>query len=243
MTNEALRRALADARLRDVDVASRIGVDPKTVCRWIDGRVPLLRHRWALADLVRRDESDLWPDAPRSPGHPGASSEVLATYPHRHAVPRHVWRQLFEVAQEQIGILVYSGAFLAEDAGVLRILTDKARAGVRVRVLLGDPDSPLVAQRGAEEGVDDALTSKIRDAIVSHRPLGDVPGTEIRLHQTVLYTSMCRADDELLVNPHVYGVSGAQAPVLHLRRSADAHMVTNYLDTFEHVWNGATPLD
>ena len=33
------------------------------------------------------------------------------------------------------------------------------------------------------------------------------------------------------------------APVLHLRRVAGGGMVSTYLDSFEHVWDGATPLE
>ena len=65
--NESLRRALLRARLREVDVAAHLGVDPKTVRRWLSGRVPYLRHRWALAQLRGLDESHLWPQLSR--GH------------------------------------------------------------------------------------------------------------------------------------------------------------------------------
>lgn len=229
--NDALRRALADARLRETDVASRMGVDPKTVRRWIDGRLPLLRHRWALADLVRRDEADLWPEASPSLGRCGTGGEVRATYPHRHAVPPQVWRHLFEAAEHDIGILVDSGLFLLRDANVLPVLAEKARAGVNVRILLDDPDDARVAPHGSEDGADDASAAKIREAIALYRPLREVPGVEIRLHRTIPYTSICRADDELLVNPHLYGIPGAQAPVLHLRKAASAHMTANYLAT------------
>ena len=51
--NDALRHALAEARLREIDVATALGVDPKTVQRWLAGRVPHPRHRWAVADLLR----------------------------------------------------------------------------------------------------------------------------------------------------------------------------------------------
>jgi hypothetical protein len=61
--NEPLRRALLHARLREVDVATRLGVDPKTVRRWLAGRVPYARNRAELADLVGSDEADLWPDS------------------------------------------------------------------------------------------------------------------------------------------------------------------------------------
>jgi hypothetical protein len=43
---------------------------------------------------------------------------------------------------------------------------------------------------------------------------------EIRLHRTVLYNSIYRADDQLLVNQHAYGLPAAQAPVFCLRTTA-----------------------
>ena len=45
-------------------------------------------------------------------------------------------------------MLVYAGLFLAEDAALQKILADKARAGVRVRVLLGDPEQPAGRRPG-----------------------------------------------------------------------------------------------
>jgi transcriptional regulator with XRE-family HTH domain len=50
--NEPLRRALLRARLREDDVAARLGVDPKTVRRWLNGRVPYPHNRAAIAELV-----------------------------------------------------------------------------------------------------------------------------------------------------------------------------------------------
>ena len=80
----------------------------------------------------------------------------------------------------EIGILVYSGLFIAEDVQLLRALGDRARAGVTVRIILGDPDSPHVNQRGVEEGINDAMAAKIRNALVLYRPL-IASGVEIRL--------------------------------------------------------------
>ena len=36
--NDALRQALTDAGLTEADIAATLGVDPKTVQRWIAGR-------------------------------------------------------------------------------------------------------------------------------------------------------------------------------------------------------------
>lgn len=76
-----------------------------------------------------------------------------------------------------------------------------------------------------------------------YQPLRRVDGVELRLHRTVLYKSIYRADDQLLVNTHIYNSPAAQAPVLHLRRVAGGDMVATYLESFERVWDDATPLE
>ena len=234
-----LARALASAGLDSVDVAARLGVDPKTVHRWFAGRLPYTRHRAALADLTGWAARDLWPSTARSAEPESAIDEVRLAYPHRSAVPSDAWHRLFASAEHDIGVLVYSGLFLAEDATVPRLLHDKARAGVRVRIALGDPDGTHVARRGADEGIDDIMAARIRNALLLYRSLATEPGIELRLHDTVLYNSIYHADDELLVNVHLYGCPAAHAPVLHLHRSHDDGMAATYLDSFERVWANA----
>jgi hypothetical protein len=221
-----------------------VGVDPKTVHRWLAGRVPYARHRDRIAALVGRDEADLWPQLAVSTVRTDPPMiEVLATYPHRWAVPRPVWQQLFQNARNEIGILAYAGLFLAEDMGILRTLADRARSGARVRILLGDPDGACVAERGSDEGVGGSMAAKIRNALVHYRALGEVDSLEIRLHDTVLYNSIYRADSDLLINPHAYGIAASHAPVLHLRRMEEGDMASTYLESFERVWAAASPVN
>jgi len=239
--NEPLRRALLRARLREGDVAASLDVDPKTVRRWLNGRVPYPHNRAAIAELVGVDEADLWPDA----GGPLAArvrpEELGTVYPHRWVVPREAWARLFGSAEREIAILAYSALFLAEDAGILRILAHKGRAGVAVRIALGDPDGPNVADRGAEEGIGDAIPAKIRNALTLYRPLVAVDNIDIRLHRTLLYNSIYRADGQFLVNQHTYGIPAAQAPVFCLC-DAGGEMAALYLDSFERVWVSSAPL-
>ncbi|MFI6888577.1 XRE family transcriptional regulator [Streptosporangium canum] len=238
--NENLRHALIRARIQPLDVATHLAVDPKTVSRWLSGRVPHPRHRLAIADLLHIDEDDLWPEAMRQ--RRGLSTEIKAVYPHRWAVPADAWRTFFESASKEIGILVYSGLFLAEDAGLLRILAERAKGGVRVRILLGDPDSPHVAARGVEEGIGgDVMAARVRNALTLYRPLRGVDGVDIRLHRTVLYNSIYRADDELLVNLHAYGTRAPEAPVIYVTHGQADSTATTYLDSFERVWMSAKP--
>jgi transcriptional regulator with XRE-family HTH domain len=238
--NEPLRQALLRARLREADVAAQLGVDPKTVRRWLNGRVPYAHNRAAIADLTGADEADLWPDAGGPLAARSRPDELGTVYPHRWAVPREVWARLFGSAEREITILAYSALFLAEDTGILRILADKGRARVTVRIALGDPDGPNVAERGEEEGIGDAMAAKIRNALTLYRPLGAMENIEIRLHRTVLYNSIYRADDQLMVNQHTYGVPAAQAPVFCLR-NAGSEMAALYLDSFERVWASSAP--
>jgi hypothetical protein len=65
MPNERLRDSILRSSMTTTSVAERIGVDPKTVERWItQDRTPYPKHRHAIAQLVRQAESYLWPRAP-----------------------------------------------------------------------------------------------------------------------------------------------------------------------------------
>ena len=66
-----------------------------------------------------------------------------------------------------------------------------------------------------------------------------MPGIEVRTHGTVLYNSIYRFDDEMIVNPHVYGKVASHAPALHLRRLSAGDLFTTYEDSFTAVWEGA----
>jgi len=240
--NEPLRRALLRARLRENDIAARLGVDPKTVRRWLNGRVPYPHNRAAIAELVGADEAELWPDAGGLLAARMRPDELGTVYPHRWAVPREVGVRLFGSAKREIAILAYSALFLAEDAGILRILAEKGRAGVNVRIALGDPDGPHAAERGEEEGIHDAMAAKIRNALTLYRPLCPLENIEIRLHRTMLYNSIYRGDDCLLVNQHTYGIPAAQAPVFCLSDTGSSEMAALYLESFERVWASSAPL-
>ncbi len=117
-----------------------LGVDPKTVQRWLGGRVPHARHRWGVADLLSVHEYDLWPHLAELPS---IDPEVYATYPHRGSVPREIWHRLFDHAAREIGILVYSGLFIAEDAELIRLLAGKgSRRGQPCGSPLATPTAP-----------------------------------------------------------------------------------------------------
>ena len=244
MPNERLRAALLERGMTPATLAAALDVDAKTAERWVTlGRLPYRKHRYRVAALLHTDEAFLWPEALSAEQVAAAGeSEVVTVYPHRWAVPNEVWRRFYDGAERNIGVLVYSGLFLAESTGLLPLFVRKAEGGVNVRLLFGDPDSAEVALHGDEIGLGEAMAARVRNALVLAEPLRQVDNIEIRLHRTTLYNSVYVADDQVLVNSQVYGVPAQNAPVLHLRRVAGGDMVSTYLGSFERVWAAATPV-
>ena len=155
-------------------------------------------------------------------------------------MPAELWPAMVRAAEDNIDVLVYAGLFLFDTyPDLLADLTDRAAAGARVRLALGDPDSAAVRHRGDEEGVD--MSGRARMALDIVAGLTGVPGVEIRLHGTTLYTSLFRADSLVLANAHTYGTAAVHAPVLHLQRVAGGRLVEHYLQAYERVWDLATP--
>jgi len=95
--------------------------------------------------------------------------------------------------------------------------------------------------RDREEGISGTLAAKIRSALTYYRPLAGVDGCAVRLHSTTLYASLFRYDDEIIVNPHVYGEPASANPALHLRRLDGGTLAAHYLAAFDRVWATAIP--
>jgi hypothetical protein len=243
MSNEALRAAIVSSGLGLEGTADGVGVDRKTVERWISGRTPYRRHQYALASLLGVDLRHLWPDCrPAEEVTAMGQAEVLGIYPHRSVVPPDRWTGMVRGARSRVDVLAFSAFWLSEDRSFHRLLEEKAASGVTVRVLLGDPDCAEVEQRGEDEGIGEAMASKVRNAIVNYGSLLTLEGIGFRLHRTTLYNSLYRADEEMLVNTHVYGVGAYLAPVLHLHHVPGADLFMTYVESFERIWDGARPL-
>jgi phosphatidylserine/phosphatidylglycerophosphate/cardiolipin synthase-like enzyme len=70
---------------------------------------------------------------------------VVALYPHRADTPKKLWNDLLVGAQEEIVLFANASLFLPEEnPEAIEILRVKAANGVRVRILLGDPDHPAM---------------------------------------------------------------------------------------------------
>jgi hypothetical protein len=242
--NERLRDSLLRNGLTFDQVSTAVGVDRKTVERWVTkGRVPYPKYRHAIAALARESENYLWPDAVADERKTEiGGSEVVKVYPHRHSVPMDLWDRLLDQASEHVEILIYSGMFLTDNPTLVKQLRKKADNGASIRLMVGDPDSREVGRRSSEEGIGKStLAAKVRNALAYYKPLKDVPNVEVRCHSTTLYNSIYRFDDEMLVNTHVYGFMAGHAPLLHLRRLSGGDLFETYSESFESVWTTAKP--
>jgi hypothetical protein len=156
--------------------------------------------------------------------------------------PRETLLQLLTGAQDCIDVLVFSGTFFAQTRPrVAGMLADRIRAGVSIRLCFRNPIGDAVAVRDREEGLSGTLAAKIRASLTYYRELAERDGCEIRLHDTTLYASMFRYDDQLLANPHLYGEPASLNPTFHFRKLDGGTLFAHYLGSFERVWATAIP--
>jgi transcriptional regulator with XRE-family HTH domain len=247
MSNGRLRAAMTTGGWTNEGLAEVAGVDPKTVERWVNlGRTPHRKIAFRAAAAVDEDVFVLWPGLRRARLARVVHPELVALHVRRADAPPGLWWELFARAGACIDILVYAALFLHEQHPELNdLLAQRAAAGCRVRVAIGDPDSVNVAARGEEERFGHGIGSRCRLARLHYAPLAGVEGIEVRQHGTTLYNSIYRIDEDMLVNAHLWGTNAYGAPLWHLRRAERAEgssLFDIYAATFEEVWHVAEPV-
>ncbi len=244
--NERLKTAMATNQVGVQEIAQRTEVDPKTVQRWIGGRIPHARHRWAIAKLLNEREDYLWAEDTENTKQSEPStqtSEIIAAYGHRADVPAKLWWQMFQKAKANIDLLGFAMLFLPEQhPELLSLLENKGEMGCKIRIAVVDPEDPHVGERDAEEQLEGTLAARIVSTIKHFRALDGHEGIKIGLHHTPLYNSIFRFDDEMFVTPHLYGLHGSKAPLLHLRKLSKKGLYVNFASHFDNIWETVTPL-
>ncbi|MEU8544943.1 XRE family transcriptional regulator [Streptomyces sp. NPDC048717] len=244
MPNERLRAVMADGGWTYSGLAEKVDVDPKSVERWVNlGRTPRRGTAMRVAETLGEDMHALWPGLRRVRAERAGSTELVALYAQRADTPVSAFVDVLDQARERIDVLVYAALFLHETYPRLNdLLNKRAAEGCAIRIAVGDAGSENVRARGQEEKFGHGIESRCRLALMHYRPLIGVPGIDIRTHGTTLYNSLYRADDHMLVNAHVWGVTAYGAPVWHLRRSGDGGMFDTYAESFDAVWSTAMPV-
>jgi hypothetical protein len=243
--NDRLRTAIIRAGVTHTDLAAAVGVDAKTVTRWINGRVPHRVNRMAIARHLGAEEGTLWPVPQPDEEQEGlVTSEVVGAYAHRADVPYALWESLLLGAVKQLDIVGYCSLFFWEQHGRLpELIAEKCAAGARVRIVLADPASPRVAERDDLEQLGGTLHNRIHTTLGHLRPLRDVPGVHIGFHQVHLYSAIYRFDEQMIVTPYLYRARGYQHPALHLRQDSPYGIFKQYADQIEQIWFTARGLE
>lgn len=244
--NYRLRAAITKAGLLPEDLADEIGVDPKSVGRWLEGRVPHPRHRLRVAEIVRVDEEELWPDAqPTAAPEAQPLREIVGAYPHSADRSMPDWRELLDASTEQIDLLHQTLLGIIDQPGFIEHIAARAATGVPVRVLVMDihkeaarmlnPRNITEPQREREQQI---LHAYQRTAEHLDR-LHAQPGVDVRAFVPQFLNSLLRFDQEMLLLLHVYGER--DAPVLHLRRRQDEGLFDRYAEHYQRTWDDAEP--
>ncbi len=170
-----------------------------------------------------------------------ASDDQIGLYPcaflhNRAKINNDYWIANIKASKESIDILGYAVAFLPELPDVEDMLMEKSKAGCRIRILLGKPESDAVNKRNIEEAKEGSISSRIEISIARLGNLIDNGAIEVKLHDTPLYCSIYRFDNRMLVTPHQYGVRGALAPPIELKR-VEKGLFKSYLKHFDSIWD------
>jgi transcriptional regulator with XRE-family HTH domain len=244
MANERLRSTLLESEYDEDSLAREIGLDPKSVQRWITRDVtPRRTTAQRAAKLLGVPATWLWPGL-EADRESASQAEIVGLYPHRSEVPNHLWLDLLAGAEQRIWLYANASLFLPEDnPESIDIIRRKAESGVQVRILMADPDSPECVMRGIEERLFSGIPGRVRMALAYYSPLVGVQGVEFQLQRATLYNSIFVYDEEMLVNQHVYGMYGYMAPILHLRRIEGGDFFSMYIRSFERVWEIGSPIE
>jgi transcriptional regulator with XRE-family HTH domain len=173
--------------------------------------------------------------------------EILDVFPRRSNVPSQLWDQLIAGAKSDITLGGYTNYFFwTERPHFSETLRDKAEAGVRVRILLGNPDGEVTRRRERIENAPLTLNTRIHITLDELATLGPVPGIEVRYSDTNaeahVSRSIFRFDREALVCEHIAERLGHGSLTFHLRRLQDDGPFDQYVAHLEHLWDGGTPV-
>jgi transcriptional regulator with XRE-family HTH domain len=245
--NVMLRDAMARRGVTREELARRVGVDVKTVDRWVDlpSRTPHPPRRAAVAEVLGVDPGMLWPRAVRAAIKTGVDREIVASYAYRNECPPTVWSSLIDGAERDIVFAGYTSYFLwQEQPRAAERLRAKVGAGVRVRFLLGDPDSDVTRRRELVEDNPLSVSTRIQMTLAQLRKLGPLPGLEARFSDQHISLSVFSFDDEALVTPHIADLLGHESPMLHLRRLQPNGLYDRFAQHVDALWEGgrAVPL-
>lgn len=249
-----LRSVISHAGVDPEQLADAVGVDTKTVERWLTGRVPYARHRRAVARALNSTEHELWPDTtpPPPPTQPDpephtetALGDVVSSHAHASDpdVPDPV--ALITRAEHRIDLLGNLLTDFLSRPGFTELLDAKAVAGCQIQIFLLDPE--LVRQLALAEHPPNqpeppywknpAVLGSL-NAQRSHGYIDDLlhhPTVHAYHHPLAGGNAIIRADERMLVYLALPWCEASDYPVLHLQRRGPDGLFDRYLKLLEQT--------
>ena len=118
-------------------------------------------------------------------------------------------------------------------------MIEAAARGVKIRILILNPNSEMARQRGVELGLErdsgrpKALFEGIRSAFKKHDLEGKV---EVRMHERIPPFSLYLVDDWMMAGTYWHGRGSVSNPMLEIKGLDKDKLGWYYLDTFEEIW-------
>ena len=222
MTRSTFRARLQEVGLTAEEFAEIVRVDPKTVQRWVAGRVPQRRHRAKIARALDTPQDVLWPDdTPASVPAPEASEnarrlggDVVASWgwADDQTAPDPV--EFVTSGEGPIEVLDGRGELLRDDR-LIAALLEAVGERSPVRVLVDCPRRELV-------------------------PLIGVEHLELRVIDSAGPCAIVRVGDRMLVLIDLPRVDVDELrPLLELRHCDDTGLFARMTLTFDGLWDAA----
>ncbi len=213
MGNDILKHTLKAAGLTAEEFAEIVQVDPKTVQRWVAGRIPRPRHRTTIARALDRPEHELWPDtipAPDAEESRPSIGEVIGSWGRATDPGAPNPAAFIKSAGDTVDLL--DDNLILNQPPVHDAIRDRAFEGCDIRILTSTPPGP-------------ALTGQDQIAI--------------RTADTRLGHVIVRADDRILF---ALALAGDRYPVLlELDRRTDDGLFYRLAHHFHTLWNTYNP--
>ena len=130
-----------------------------------------------------------------------------------------------------------------QSSGFVEQLKAKASHGCEIRIAVANPTCTAIKMRDEEEQLGGTLSARIQTTLYHFRDIRNFDGIKVRYHSTILYNSLFRYDNDMFVTPHLYGLHGSKAPLLHFRCLGSNGIFANFAAHFEAVWATTKPLE
>lgn len=189
MENERLRAAITRSGLTLEEFADIVGVDVKTVQRWLRGRKPYAGNRGTVATALDTPEHELWPDTVPPPSEPPEReqptplvTDVVAGYGHTTDRDAPHPDDVLRSATERIELIIPNVV-----SGIVDLVLTKPTDDCHVRAIVENPDGQV-------------------------EPLLGIDGIEIHASPGGEEFGLYRADDQMLLVLPVSVSSASQHP-------------------------------